>query len=126
MIFLSILIDVFLRYVILFIYFFFFFLMIRRPPRSTLFPYTTLFRPVRERMAGLLRDPGPRPRDAGAPRPVRDREHDGGPRRGRQLPEGRRATAVGRAGGDGRPRRPDRRADRADRRRSRVLPAGAG
>src|SRR5438132_5054258 len=29
-------------YIILF--FFFFFLMIRRPPRSTLFPYTTLFR----------------------------------------------------------------------------------
>src|SRR5690349_22853512 len=28
----------------LFIYFFIFFLMIRRPPRSTLFPYTTLFR----------------------------------------------------------------------------------
>src|SRR2546425_3109832 len=28
------------------IYFFFFFLMIRRPPRSTLFPYTTLFRSV--------------------------------------------------------------------------------
>src|SRR3989454_8989608 len=27
-----------------FLYFFFFFLMIRRPPRSTLFPYTTLFR----------------------------------------------------------------------------------
>src|SRR5436189_3953560 len=27
-----------------FSYFFFFFLMIRRPPRSTLFPYTTLFR----------------------------------------------------------------------------------
>src|SRR5258707_10680535 len=26
------------------IMFFFFFLMIRRPPRSTLFPYTTLFR----------------------------------------------------------------------------------
>src|SRR6478735_11460447 len=26
------------------IIFFFFFLMIRRPPRSTLFPYTTLFR----------------------------------------------------------------------------------
>src|SRR5690242_21526310 len=30
----------------------FFFLMIRRPPRSTLFPYTTLFRSVR----GLRRD----------------------------------------------------------------------
>src|SRR5207244_11108192 len=27
---------------------FFFFLMIRRPPRSTLFPYTTLFRSIRE------------------------------------------------------------------------------
>src|ERR1039457_7637613 len=26
--------------------FFYFFLMIRRPPRSTLFPYTTLFRSV--------------------------------------------------------------------------------
>src|SRR5713226_10190578 len=34
---------------ILFFYFifFFFFLMIRRPPRSTLFPYTTLFRSAR-------------------------------------------------------------------------------
>src|SRR6267143_5362718 len=31
---------------------FFFFLMIRRPPRSTLFPYTTLFR-SRERIAYL-------------------------------------------------------------------------
>src|SRR5215813_15019619 len=29
---------------IYFFFFFFFFLMIRRPPRSTLFPYTTLFR----------------------------------------------------------------------------------
>src|SRR3712207_7969642 len=28
-------------------YIFFFFLMIRRPPRSTLFPYTTLFRSCR-------------------------------------------------------------------------------
>src|SRR3712207_7131004 len=27
--------------------YFFFFLMIRRPPRSTLFPYTTLFRSLR-------------------------------------------------------------------------------
>src|SRR3712207_7810185 len=31
--------------------FFFFFLMIRRPPRSTLFPYTTLFRSRRARAA---------------------------------------------------------------------------
>src|SRR5690554_5110986 len=28
--------------------FFFFFLMIRRPPRSTLFPYTTLFRSIKK------------------------------------------------------------------------------
>src|SRR2546423_5592421 len=31
----------------------FFFLMIRRPPRSTLFPYTTLFRSVQDE-AGLF------------------------------------------------------------------------
>src|SRR5438067_8025411 len=30
----------------MFYYLIFFFLMIRRPPRSTLFPYTTLFRPA--------------------------------------------------------------------------------
>src|SRR5215467_9491623 len=35
-----------------FLFFFFFFLMIRRPPRSTLFPYTTLFRSCRGRSAG--------------------------------------------------------------------------
>src|SRR5256885_8747228 len=37
---------------------FFFFLMIRRPPRSTLFPYTTLFRSRRRsvRESGSLRD----------------------------------------------------------------------
>src|SRR2546429_6725856 len=32
----------------------FFFLMIRRPPRSTLFPYTTLFRSRMLRQAGVL------------------------------------------------------------------------
>src|SRR3712207_9460432 len=31
-------------------YLFFFFLMIRRPPRSTLFPYTTLFRSLKEEL----------------------------------------------------------------------------
>src|SRR5437773_9227255 len=38
---------------------FFFFLMIRRPPRSTLFPYTTLFRSpfrTRRRFAGRSAD----------------------------------------------------------------------
>src|SRR2546430_13752931 len=48
-------------------FFFFFFLMIRRPPRSTLFPYTTLFRSSR-------------------------RTHDGGSRAPREL--GRRAGRV--------------------------------
>src|SRR5256885_193411 len=36
----------FLYFVQFLFFFFFFFLMIRRPPRSTLFPYTTLFRSV--------------------------------------------------------------------------------
>src|SRR6266704_5802091 len=46
----------------------FFFLMIRRPPRSTLFPYTTLFRsgqPVaglRDGLARAVREPGWRDR----------------------------------------------------------------
>src|SRR6266536_4517991 len=34
---------------------FFFFLMIRRPPRSTLFPYTTLFRSCRTRLSRFRR-----------------------------------------------------------------------
>src|SRR3989442_4742865 len=34
---------------------FFFFLMIRRPPRSTLFPYTTLFRSLPVRLPGPRR-----------------------------------------------------------------------
>src|SRR2546425_8686492 len=44
-------------------FFFFFFLMIRRPPRSTLFPYTTLFRSVRSARSRA----GGRP-SSGAPR----------------------------------------------------------
>src|SRR5574340_1433980 len=46
---------------ILFVVCFFFFLMIRRPPRSTLFPYTTLFRSHRFRrfdVHDLVDDPG--------------------------------------------------------------------
>src|SRR6478752_8136647 len=42
----------------------FFFLMIRRPPRSTLFPYTTLFRSP-HRATRPDRWPGPGPSDAG-------------------------------------------------------------
>src|SRR2546429_4628357 len=40
---------------LIFIIFFFFFLMIRRPPRSTLFPYTTLFRSRFWRLKFLVR-----------------------------------------------------------------------
>src|SRR6266487_5376420 len=42
--------------------YFFFFLMIRRPPRSTLFPYTTLFRSCRARCDRSPPCPGPRSR----------------------------------------------------------------
>src|ERR1041384_8740418 len=37
---------------------FFFFLMIRRPPRSTLFPYTTLFRSHLRSVRFRVRPPG--------------------------------------------------------------------
>src|SRR5215204_6728971 len=54
----------FFSYVFFFLYlFFFFFLMIRRPPRSTLFPYTTLFR-----------SGGDRPRQALSCFAIRDHE----------------------------------------------------
>src|SRR5215471_20330078 len=44
------------------LFFFFFFLMIRRPPRSTLFPYTTLFRAGRGRGWRAARHVRARPR----------------------------------------------------------------
>src|SRR5690606_42131344 len=47
----------FIMFFTCYIFFFFFFLMIRRPPRSTLFPYTTLFRSV-------VPQPQPSPVDA--------------------------------------------------------------
>src|SRR5258708_12602323 len=56
-------------------YFLFFFLMIRRPPRSTLFPYTTLFRsttgssPTRRGSTWTTRAPGTR-----STRCIRDRK----------------------------------------------------
>src|SRR5690242_21344439 len=46
--------------IMFFVVFFFFFFMIRRPPRSTLFPYTTLFRSFDDR-----REIGVRPFIAG-------------------------------------------------------------
>src|SRR5256885_14403477 len=51
-------ISLFFIYLLSF-FFFFFFLMIRRPPRSTLFPYTTLFRSRRNPPFESLTKRGP-------------------------------------------------------------------
>src|SRR5947209_17082319 len=68
--------------VVLYHCFILFFLMIRRPPRSTLFPYTTLFRshPGRRVKNDVLFRPGavavPRPLRMSAPAPgTRSEEH---------------------------------------------------
>src|SRR6266480_6449556 len=59
-----------------FFLFFFFFLMIRRPPRSTLFPYTTLFRPrVRPRRRQPRRPRYPRRNRPTGPSRPRSEEH---------------------------------------------------
>src|SRR5256885_10267245 len=59
--------SVSLLYGIVELYLFFFFLMIRRPPRSTLFPYTTLFRSLHRpalRVGGaIVKSAHPRKRD---------------------------------------------------------------
>src|SRR3989442_9810603 len=57
--------------------------MIRRPPRSTLFPYTTLFRSQL-----LARRPGHRPRDPEAPPGAPGRRRRAGvPQRGERSEE---------------------------------------
>src|SRR5215217_9534476 len=93
---------------------FFFFLMIRRPPRSTLFPYTTLFRSahlsgprprarVRTREAADRRPGRARRRPAADPQPrphgwACDRDRDRlpalPPRRGGRPRPARRADAF--------------------------------
>src|SRR2546427_5652076 len=55
-------------------FFFFFFLMIRRPPRSTLFPYTTLFRSPACWPSARAR-PMPRTSCKSACSPMRSEEH---------------------------------------------------
>src|SRR5215208_8226193 len=85
------------------ILFFFFFLMIRRPPRSTLFPYTTLFRSDR---GGCERDGRERPGWHAALRRLPDaaRSSDArGRRRGDRLAalRGRAGTGAQRADCEG-------------------------
>src|SRR5712672_4337974 len=55
--------------------FFFFFLMIRRPPRSTLFPYTTLFRSGRDRRPTARWSTVPVPACTGTLTAARSEEH---------------------------------------------------
>src|SRR5258707_9631032 len=59
-------------------FYFFFFLMIRRPPRSTLFPYTTLFRSLVSLCArgGGTRARGPDRRCRGGRAPARHARRD--------------------------------------------------
>src|SRR2546429_5904497 len=64
----------------------FFFLMIRRPPRSTLFPYTTLFRSLSPRRA-----PCARGRSPGCPRGSR---RPGAPWRRRAWRVDRKSTRL--------------------------------
>src|SRR6266705_4859794 len=64
------LVFLYLDLISLFYCFLFFFLMIRRPPRSTLFPYTTLFR---SRLAVDVESRGSHP--ARAPGQPRSEEH---------------------------------------------------
>src|SRR6266498_5801663 len=56
-------------------FFFFFFLMIRRPPRSTLFPYTTLFRSRAAAHLRCRRVAAPRYRERQAGQRARSEEH---------------------------------------------------
>src|SRR5579884_2599242 len=91
-------------------FFFFFFLMIRRPPRSTLFPYTTLFRSLRCRAtltagSAARRRPPPgcgrrrtrrrrccRPRSCPRPRAARPRRSHRRARRRSRAASGSRAA----------------------------------
>src|SRR5690554_7856637 len=73
------------------LYFFFFFLMIRRPPRSTLFPYTTLFR-----SPGITAGPGDGrlPAVVGAGSPGRGGDDLSAPPAGPQSQQDRKSTRL--------------------------------
>src|SRR6266540_4679121 len=83
-------------FILLLLFFFFFFLMIRRPPRSTLFPYTTLFRATPRRSARLRSE-----LRSGADRGVevvRERRHARGGRADRGVAVGRTAPVRDQGG----------------------------
>src|SRR2546430_15825799 len=65
----------FIIYIFIIFIFFFFFLMIRRPPRSTLFPYTTLFRSCRGEIGRRADGWGVRYRSGSTVGTVRSEEH---------------------------------------------------
>src|SRR2546427_5370545 len=105
--------------IVLTLFLLFFFLMIRRPPRSTLFPYTTLFRSRAERqlqvqVRPLLPDHACRTRSGdrlvarvlrGGDEPESQAPHRGDRGRGRGVPgdgPGRRARAYQAARPEGR------------------------
>src|SRR3989441_12844720 len=103
----------------MFPFFLFFFLMIRRPPRSTLFPYTTLFR-SRPRLPQPLSHPAQR-RAARreTPRALSQAARLLRPAPGPRAP---RAVALGASLADGRARGGSQRGDRP-RARGRAAPA---
>src|SRR2546430_6866382 len=70
--------------------------MIRRPPRSTLFPYTTLFRSRSLHLLGEVETGLERRHDAV------DVVHAAGPRAAARLLQGRPQAGVGRQSGVGR------------------------
>src|SRR6266498_5670065 len=84
--------------------FLFFFLMIRRPPRSTLFPYTTLFRscdPDRRRppLSTVSGPSSPPPAPLAATADVPRVPSPGTPRRGRPCRRSAGPARAGRRGG---------------------------
>src|SRR3712207_1180564 len=102
-----------------------FFLMIRRPPRSTLFPYTTLFR-SRRRGGGPARGPGDGARAGRAAR-RRDGGRVGAARLGERRPgtgehDGHHRGHGG--GGARRARARDRKSTRLNSRHAHILYGG--
>src|SRR6266446_3402591 len=95
-----------MSFCLLFFFFFFFFLMIRRPPRSTLFPYTTLFRS----RGGMCRQRSP-PRDRDWSLRRRVRQHELPPFRRRARTPAPAARAGARSAS--RPEAPRLRRERA-------------